>query len=130
MKPTSLFLIGVLLLAHSWLPYAEADTEPPTGAKITFLLIYRPGPAWPQGKSVSDLPLKEHGNYMLSLYAKGAMKLAGPLTDNAGGAVVLEVSSESEAKAIVANDPAVKAGIFVHELHPWAPVSWESYLKK
>jgi len=130
MKPTSLFLIGVLLLAQACLPSAAADTEPQSGAKLTFLLIYRPGPAWPQGKRVSDLPLKEHWNYMLSLYAKGAMKLAGPLTDNTGGAVVLEVSSESEAKAIVADDPAVKAGIFVHELHPWAPVPWESYLKK
>lgn len=129
MKPASFLLTGVLLLAHVWLPYAVANTEP-TGAKNTFLVIYRPGPAWPQGKSVSELPLKEHWHYMLSLYARGVMKLAGPLTDNTGGAVVLEVSSESEARAIVADDPAVKAGIFLHELHPWAPVSWESYLKK
>jgi YCII-related domain-containing protein len=49
---------------------------------------------------------------MLSLYVKGSMKLAGPLTDNAGGAVVLAVADESEAKAIVTEDPAVKAGIF------------------
>ena len=95
MKRTSLFLIGVLLIALSWPPHAIADTEPPSAAKITFLLIYRQGPAWPQGKSVSELPLNEHGNHMLSLYAKGAMKLAGPLTDNTGGAVVLEVSSEA-----------------------------------
>ena len=130
MKHTSLFLIGVLLFVLSWPPHVIADAEPPSGAKITFLVIYRQGPAWPQGKSVSELPLKEHGNYMLSLYAKGVMKQAGPLTDNTGGAVVLEVSSEAEAKAIVANDPAVKAGIFVHELHPWALVAWEKYLKK
>lgn len=127
MKPASIFLVGVLLLAHCWPTHAAGDSEP---SKITFLVIYRPGPAWPQGKSVSELPLQAHGKYMLSLYARGAMKLAGPLTDNAGGAVVLEVSSEAEAKAIVADDPAVKEGIFVHELHPWAPVSWEKYLKK
>src|SRR5262245_24104211 len=92
MKTTSSFLIGVSLLALVWLAPAVAETEPTESAKITFLLIYRPGPAWPEGKKVSELPLKEHGNYMLSLYKKGAMKLAGPLTDNAGGAVVLEVS--------------------------------------
>ena len=66
---------------------------------------------------------------MLSLYARGLMKQAGPLTDNAGGAVVLEVSSEAEAKDVVVNDPAVKAGIFVHELHPWAPVQWQEHLR-
>src|SRR5213075_1406990 len=35
---------------------------------------------------------------VLSLYIKGSMRLAGPLTDNAGGAVLLDVSDEAEAK--------------------------------
>ena len=58
------------------------------------------------------------------------MRLAGPLTDNAGGAVLLEVSDEAEAKAIVANDPAVKSGIFVYEIHPWKLQPWEEFAKK
>src|SRR5437667_11233815 len=84
-----------------------ADEQQQAAAKTTFLVIYRPGPAWLVGKPVSEQPLKEHGKYMLSLYVKGSMKLAGPLTDNAGGAVVLAVADESEAKAIVTEDPAV-----------------------
>lgn len=56
---------------------------------------------------------------MLSLYVQGLVKMAGPLTDNAGGAVVLEVLNESVVKAIVTDDPAVKNGIFVYEMHPW-----------
>lgn len=130
MKRALLFFIGVVMFSLAWPPQVIADADPPSGVKITVLVIYRQGPAWPQGKSVSDLPLKDHWSYMLGLYAKGLMKQAGPLTDNTGGAVVLEVSSEAEAKAIVDDDPAVKAGIFVHELHPWAPVTWEKYLKK
>jgi hypothetical protein len=59
--------------------------EPTT--KATYLVIYRPGPAWVTGKSVMEQPLQEHGKYMLSLYMKGSMKLAGPFADNAGGAV-------------------------------------------
>jgi uncharacterized protein YciI len=47
-----------------------------------------------------EQPLKEHGKYMLSLYIKGSMRLAGPLNDNAGGAILLEISDESEAKAL------------------------------
>src|SRR5712672_457096 len=69
----------------------------------TFIVIYKPGPAWLSGKPISEQPLKEHGKYMLSLYIKGSMKLAGPLTDNAGGAVLLDVSNEAEARTIVAN---------------------------
>ena len=67
---------------------------------------------------------------MLSLYMKGSMKLAGPLTDNAGGAVLLEVSNEAEAKTIVWKDPAVKSGVFVYEMHPWKLQPWEEFAKK
>lgn|GEM_PF-790452 len=98
--------------------------------KATYLVIYRPGPAWLVGKSVLEQPLKEHGKYMLSLYTKGSMKLAGPLTDDAGGAVLLAVTDESEAKTIVTADPAVKSGIFVYEMHPWKLQPWDEFAKK
>jgi len=107
-----------------------ADEQQQAAPKTTFLVIYRPGPAWLVGKPVSEQPLKEHGKYMLNLYLKGCMKLAGPLTDNAGGAVVLAVANESEAKAIVTEDPAVKSGIFVYEMHPWELKPWDKYAKK
>jgi uncharacterized protein YciI len=124
-------LLFALIVTVVMLSQTKAGaSQPVAAAKTTYLLIYRAGPAWPQGKLVSELPLREHGKYMLSLYSKGIMKSAGPLTDNTGGAVVFEASSESEAKEIVANDPAVKSGIFIHELHPWAPVQWEQHLKK
>ena len=99
-------------------------------AKATYLVIYRPGPAWLMGKSVLEQPLKEHGKYMLGLYIKGSMKLGGPLTDDAGGAVLLTVADESEAKTIVTADPAVKSGIFVYEMHPWKLQPWEEFAKK
>ncbi len=99
-------------------------------AKSTFLVIYRPGPSWVQGKPLMEQPLGEHGKYMLSLYTKGYLKSAGPFTDDAGGAMVLEVSGDVEAKAIVADDPAIKSGVFRSEVHPWAPVEWDKMVKK
>jgi len=98
--------------------------------KTTFLVIYRPGPGWLQGKPASEQPLREHGRYMLSLYEKGFIKFAGPFTDDKGGALVLEVASESEAQALVAEDPAVKSSVFIQEIHPWQLVPWEMYVKK
>ena len=110
-------------------PTETADPQE-TATKTTYLVLYRPGPAWLTGKSVMEQPLKEHGKYMLSLYIKGSMKLAGPLSDNAGGAVLLEVSHEAEAKAIVENDPAVRSGVFVYEMHPWKLQPWGEFEKK
>ena len=123
-------VIGLALAFYSLLGPAVTDAQQLTVANRTFLVIYRPGPAWLPGKPVTEQPLKEHGKYMLSLYISGSMKLAGPLTDNAGGAVLLDVADESKAKAIVAQDPAVKSGIFVYELHPWELKQWDEYSKK
>ncbi len=128
-KATSL-MFGLAVLLYSAQSLTATDEKQQIKPKITFLVIYRPGPAWLPGKSVSEQPLKEHGRYMLGLYVKGSMKLAGALTDNAGGAVVLEVAGESEAKAIVAADPAVKSGVFLCEMHPWELKPWGDYAKK
>jgi uncharacterized protein YciI len=123
--PLLVSLAPILCLAQN---VTEAVSS--TATKATYLVIYRPGPGWLTGKSVMEQPLKEHGKYMLSLYTKGRMKLAGPLTDNAGGAVLLDVSDEAEARTIVANDPAVRSGIFVYEMHPWKLQPWDEFAKK
>ena len=129
-KKTTLLLVSLAVLLYSVQRLTAVDEKQQIKSKITFLVIYRPGPAWLPGKSISEQPLKEHGKYMLGLYVKGSMKFAGPLTDNAGGAVVLEVADESQAKAIVAEDPAVKSGVFICEMHPWELKPWGDYAKK
>ena len=129
MRMAALLFVLSLVPTCSWAQSA-AGTVNPQASKATYLVLYRPGRAWLPGKSVMEQPLKEHGKYMLSLYVKGSMKLAGPLTDNAGGAVLLEVSNEAEAEAIVANDPAVKSGVFVYEMHPWKLQPWDEFAKK
>jgi uncharacterized protein len=118
------FVIGAMLCTT--LP-AQA---PEAAGKRTFLVIYRPGPAWLPGKPLAQQPLQGHGEYMLSLYSKGLLKIAGPFVDDTGGgAVLLEVNDEAHAKDLVANDPAVKNGAFLHELRPWYLVPWEQRLK-
>jgi hypothetical protein len=90
-------MVGLALMLSMLLTPAVTDAQQLAIVKGTFLVIYRPGPAWLPGKPITEQPLKEHGKYMLSLYISGRMKLAGPLTDNAGGAVLLDVADESEA---------------------------------
>jgi uncharacterized protein YciI len=129
-RATILLLSGITLACFSSQYLATADEQQQATARVNYLVIYRPGQAWVAGKPVEEQPLKEHGKYMLSLYVKGSMKLAGPLTDNAGGAVLLAVANESEAKSIVMEDPAVKNGIFVYEMHPWELKPWDKYANK
>jgi uncharacterized protein len=116
------------VVAHE-VPWAGAQAK---GAPTTtaYLVVYKPGPAWLEGKPLAEQPLKEHGRYILSLYVKGSLKSAGPFSDNAGGAAVFDAADDQEARAVVAADPAVTSGVFVAELHPWGLVDWARHVKK
>lgn len=120
--------VVALVMVIGWSPSKDAHGGP--AMKPAFLALYRPGPNWVAGKPIREQPPREHGKYLLDLYARGVMKFAGPFDDNTGAAVVVEATDEAEAKALIAADPAVKNGVFAAEIHPWALVPWEKYLKK
>jgi uncharacterized protein len=58
---------------------------------------------------------------MESLHAQGKLLVAGPLGDDgaARGIVIYRVPDVAAAKALAAEDPAVKAGRLVLEAWPW-----------
>src|SRR5678815_1949428 len=120
-------LFGLCAIADE-IRSASPQSEP-ARVKATYLVVYRPGPAWLPGRPLSEQPLKDHGRYILSLYVKGSLKSAGPFLDNAGGAAAFEAANDDEAKAVVAADPAVVSGVFVAEVHPWGLVDWERRAK-
>jgi uncharacterized protein len=89
-----------------------------------FLIIYRPGPKWLEGKPLSEQPLRDHGRYMLDLYRRGILHSAGGFGDDSGGAALLNASNLDEARGHAEADPAVVAQTFVFELHEWRLVPW------
>ncbi len=74
-----------------------------------------------QDKAAADEIQKGHLAYMESLNKQGKLVMAGPFADNASarGIVVYRVRDVAEAKALAAEDPAVKAGRLVLEAYPW-----------
>lgn len=99
--------------------------------KKTFLILYSPGPAWIQGRSVFEQPLEPHGKYVQQHYREGKVRMAGPFLDSSGGASLLEVEGgEEEARSIAENDPSVIAGIFTVTIRPWHLISWDRYGEK
>ncbi|MGH8175078.1 MAG: YciI family protein [Steroidobacter sp.] len=107
---------------------SHAAADAPT--KSTYLVIYRPGPAWKAGARLRELPLKEHGRYMLELFKRGALRFGGGFADDSGGAAMFEAQDDVEAHAIVAADPAVTSQIFTFQLHRWALVPWSEIAKR
>ena len=65
--------------------------------------------------------LRAHLANIQRLARMGKLVLAGPFADSSefAGIYVFDVATLDEAKALTETDPAVKAGRFVMELHPW-----------
>ena len=93
--------------------------------KLQFLYRIRPvrlkmlieGPTIEEDKAVAH-----HFEYLKELEAKGVLILAGRtmnMDESCFGIVILWAESEEEAKAVMGEDPAVKAGMMEAELFPF-----------
>lgn len=112
----------IAILAFASLATAGMAQTQPAASQTLFLLMYSPGPAWKPGLPVAQQALGPHGKYMASLAADGRLMAGGPLLDADGGMAILHAADAEAARAILAADPAVKAGIMKAEVHAWAPM--------
>jgi uncharacterized protein YciI len=100
-------------------------------ARSTYLVVYRHGPGWVDGKPMSEQQsMREHFSYYLGLHRKGVLVSAGGFTDESGGAAIFEATDDAAAADVIAADPAVKSTVFRYELQRWKPVAWEEISRK
>ncbi len=86
------------------------------------MALLKKGPNW-TGAQTPEIQkiLHQHLINVLALLDSGKAVAAGPLADETdlAGIFILRASSAAEAKTWVDSDPAIKAGLFVAEMHPW-----------
>lgn len=92
----------------------------------TFIAVYEHGPKWIEGQPQSAQPLEAHLEYLICLHKSGQVVMGGPFEDDSGGLVLLTVDDLSEAKQLIARDPAIVAGILKVEVHAWNQVVSEN----
>ncbi len=88
-----------------------------------FVVLYRPGPGWLEGKTIREQPISEHVGYMKKLKELGTLVLGGPFKDSAGAMAILECEGWEVATQFVADDPAIQTQLFAAEIHPWDPAA-------
>lgn len=124
-RRTALALTLALALAGAFILAAPAGANDAPGAATAgdrlFIFVYRPGPAWEDGKPLAEQGLRPHGLYMKSLFDEGRIFAAGPFTDRDGGLVILRAADMGAARAVYDADPAVESGKFVGEIMAWDP---------
>jgi len=84
--------------------------------------LLRKGPNWSAASTEETQRIQEgHMANIRKMAAGGKLVVAGPFTDKGDvrGVFIFQQTSIEEARAMVYEDPAVKAGRLVVELHPW-----------
>ena len=99
--------------------HAEPTSPAPPACPVSFfarLLGTRPG--WPHDITAEEQAIMgEHFVYLKELTARKKVLLAGPCLGPIFGLIVLQVDSAAEARAILAADPSVKAGLHTFDLN-------------
>ena len=117
-----LLVISLLLVLNLTALLAQEKPAPAFKMVEFHMALLKRGPKWsaentPQRKEV----IAQHLAYFTSLVDTGKAVIGGPLTDESEirGLYVLRAKSASEAREWADADPAVKAGYFSVEMHPW-----------
>jgi uncharacterized protein YciI len=119
-------LIPVVALATflitGTLTFAQEKKELPPRLIQFHMALLKKGPKWTGAQTPETQKiLHQHLINVLALLDSGKAVAAGPIGDDTelAGIFILRASSAEEAKTWVDADPAVKAGLFVPEMHPW-----------
>lgn len=86
-----------------------------------FVAFLKAGPERSQSKEEAAEIQKKHLAHLESLAEAGKTSITGPFGDDGEirGIVVFNTATKEEAKQLAEQDPAVKAGRLVVEIHPW-----------
>jgi uncharacterized protein YciI len=118
-------LLPILFMAGSLIAADEKDApkaEPQFQMSTYVLGFLRKGPNWGQGSKEESARIQEgHMANTRKMASTGKLLVAGPMGDDTDlrGIFIFKAKSPDEVRAMADEDPAVKSGRLVLELHPW-----------
>ena len=121
-KTIVLLLISGILMFFAAGSQSQQKPEPEFKLVQFYMVLLKKGPGWTAARTEETNRLhQKHVAYVMSLLESGRAMIAGPLSDNKDirGVYIFRAPSADEARAWAAADPAVAAGHFVLEMHPW-----------
>jgi uncharacterized protein len=112
----------VSLVAMAALAQEEKKTAPQYEMRMYVFGTLKRGPNAGKGdKAEQDKIQAGHMANIQKMAAAGKLIVAGPMGDDGDlrGIFIFDAKSVDEVKAMAEEDPAIKAGRLVLELHPW-----------
>jgi uncharacterized protein len=89
--------------------------------KTYWVVFKKKGPNRDQDSATAEIIQKEHLLFLTRMYNEGHALILGPITDDSEirGITVYGTKTAEEARRLAEQDPAVKAGRLIIEVHPW-----------
>ena len=112
----------LLALVLGFIIRGKAQTNGDGGnLKSYFFVLLKKGPHRDQDSVTAAIIQREHIENINRMAASGKLNVAGPFLDagNLSGIFIFDSGNEDEVRKMVDNDPAVKAGRLIYEIHPW-----------
>jgi uncharacterized protein YciI len=97
----------------------EAERSAPVAKGRLFAAVLGPGAKWKKGQPFKGPGLDQHRAYWKKLHEEGRVASAGPIGEDTG-LILLRAKSQTEANALVAADPAIKAQILRGVARPYS----------
>jgi uncharacterized protein YciI len=123
MKRTlTLATLALSIIAAPLIARAQEKQPAPESRMLEFhMALLKPGPKWFENKGMSKEVQTAHVANVMALLDSGKAVIAGPLgaPKQIIGIYVFRARDAAEAKAWAENDPAVKSGDLLAEMHPW-----------
>lgn len=118
MKTLFTFLALIMLGASA---HAQQNDFDMSKMKTYYMVFLKKGPHRDQDSATVAKIQEGHLAYLGSLYKQGKIDLNGPFMEDGDirGISVYNVGSAEEALKLASEDPAVKSGRLVVEVHPW-----------
>jgi len=85
------------------------------------MAFLKPGKVMMKDSAQRAALMQAHLKNIGRMAREGKLVVAGPFLDNGpwAGVYIFNVATVEEARTLTATDPAVMAGVFEMELHPW-----------
>jgi uncharacterized protein YciI len=119
-----LLLIFIITCSLTATPFIAGQQKEELKLKLVQfqMALFKKGPKWDgTSEQQRNQILQKHFANVVAMLDTGQAVIAGPMdtdTDPAG-ILILRAKSAEEAKTWVDSDPAVQAGLFTAEMHPW-----------
>jgi uncharacterized protein YciI len=89
--------------------------------KEYYFVLLTKGPHRDQDSATAAKLQEAHLNNISRLAAEGKLIVAGPFTDDGNwrGIFIFDAKNKEEVETLIKTDPAIQAGRFNYEIHPW-----------